>query len=145
MNKITANCDKCSIQNEGLRWNSLGNSLGAIQRTLIAGGDQIWAETLKFWRSKPKQNLEKKKGIPRRKKAGPWGEDRLDELEKQQGSVCGCNRGNKERGEDKVSGRQVTDPVKPQNCVDCFKSRPCIALMATRCHCKVLGPRQMES
>ena len=28
-------------------------------------------------------------------------EDRLDELEKQQGSVCGCNRGNKEeRGEE---------------------------------------------
>ena len=71
MNKITANCDKCSIRNEGLRWNSLGNSLGAIQRTLIAGGDQIWAETLKFWRSKPKQNLGEKKAFQEEKKQDP--------------------------------------------------------------------------
>ena len=72
MNKITASCDKCSILNEGLRRNSLGNSLGAIQRTLIAGGDQIWAETSKFWRSKPKQNLgAKKKAFQEEKKQDP--------------------------------------------------------------------------
>ena len=42
MNKITANCDKCSIRNEGLRRKSTRGILGgAIQRTLIAGGDQI--------------------------------------------------------------------------------------------------------